>query len=207
VTTGLEASQTAGFEEFPVRARKIAIAALAATALLPVMPGVANAETATVTLTGGTLALSTAPFAFTNTAVTGAAQNITATAANWTVSDARGTGAAWTATISSTALTSAAGSVENSARTIAVGQMSMVNNAVTASSGSDATTNITSTPVTLTGSNQTFVASSGTNKGSYTFAPTLTLAVPANAYRSNYAGVVGGSALNPYTATLTLTIS
>jgi hypothetical protein len=61
--------------------------------------------------------------------------------------------------------------------------------------------------VTLTGSNQTFLASSGTNKGTYSFSPTLTLAIPANAYRSNYSGAVGGSSLNPYTATLTLTVS
>jgi hypothetical protein len=193
-----------------VRARRIAIAALVATALLPVVPGAANAATTTadVTLTGGSLAIAPAAFAFGSSALTGSANTLTATAANWTVTDARGTGAAWTATISSTALTSAAGSVDTVARTIAVGQMSMVNNAVTAGSGSDPTTNITSTPVpTLTGAGQTFIASSGTNKGSYTFAPTLSLVVPANAYRSNYSGVVGGSALNAYTATLTLTIS
>ena len=161
-----------------------------------------------MTLTGGSLTISTQPFAFANTAVTGAAQSINASPGSaWSVTDGRGTGAAWTATISSTALVSAAGSVETNAQTIAVGQMSTVDGAVTAGSGADATTNITTSGVTLTGSAQTFIASLGTNRGSYTFTPTMTLAIPANAYRSNYSGTVGSSGLNPYTATLTVSIS
>jgi hypothetical protein len=184
------------------------LAAVASAVLLPLIPGVANAETVTATLTSGSLALSTQPFAFGSNALTGANTNLTATPGSpWSVVDARGTGAAWTATISSTALTSAAGSVETSARTILVGQMSMANGTVTAGTGADAITNITNSPVTLTGSGQTFITSSGTNKGTYTFSPTLTLAVPANAYRSNYSAAVGGSSLNAYTATLTLSIS
>lgn len=168
----------------------------------------AHAETASVTLTGGTLTISTQPFAFSNTPLTGAAQSVNASPGSaWSVTDGRGTGAAWTATISSTALTSAAGSVETSVQTIAVGQMSTVDGTITAGTGADATTNITTTGVTLSGSGQTFLASSGTNRGSYTFTPTMTLAIPANAYRSNYAGTVGSSALNPYTATLTVSIS
>ena len=126
-----------------------------------------------MTLTGGSLTISTQPFAFANTAVTGAAQSINASPGSaWSVTDGRGTGAAWTATISSTALVSAAGSVETNAQTIAVGQMSTVDGAVTAGSGADATTNITTSGVTLTGSAQTFIASLGTNRGSYTFTPT-----------------------------------
>jgi hypothetical protein len=191
-----------------VRTRKLALAVAVGIVGSTAFLGVANAETASVTLTAGTLTISTQPFAFANTAVTGASQNINASPGSaWNVTDARGTGAAWTATISSTALTSAAGSVENVARTIGVGQLSMVNGAVTAGSGADATTNITSSGVTLSGSNQTFIASSGTNKGSYTFTPTMTLAIPANAYRSNYSGTVGSSGLNAYTATLTISIS
>ena len=191
-----------------MRIRLFVLAVVAGVLGSSALAGAAVAETASVTLTAGTLTITTYPFSFSNTAVTGAAQSINASPGTaWQIVDARGTGAAWTATISSTALTSAAGSVENSARTIAVGQMSTVDGSVTAGTGADATTNITTSGVTLTGSAQTFVASSGTNKGSYTFTPTMTLAIPANAYRSNYAGTVGGSALNPYTATLTVSIS
>jgi hypothetical protein len=31
--------------------------------------------------------------------------------------------------------------------------------------------------------------------------------IPANAYRSNYSGTVGSSALNPYSSTITVTIA
>lgn len=192
-----------------MRLQKITLAVAAASAVLvPLVPGTAYAETVTSTLTGGTLSLATQPFAFSSTGLTGANATITAVPGSaWTVVDARGTGAAWSATISSTALTSAAGTVETTARTIAAGQMSMTNGTVTAGTGADATTNLTSTAVTLSGSGQTFLASSGTNKGTYTVSPTLALAIPANAYRSNYAGTVGSSSLNAYTATVTLTIS
>jgi len=188
--------------------RRGVVAALAVSAaLLPLAPGIASAETVTSEIDGGALSLTTQPISFTTTALTGANATITATPGSaWSLVDARGTGAAWTATISSTALTSAAGTTETTARTIAVGQQSMTNGTVTAGTGSDPITNITSTGVTLSGSGQTFIASSGTNKGTYTFSPTLSLAIPANAFRSNYA--VGSSgAKNPYTATITLTIA
>jgi hypothetical protein len=184
------------------------VAAVASVAALPLIPSTANAETVSSTLSGGTLTVTTQPFTFTAATLTGANTNITASPGTaWSLVDARGTGAAWTATISSTALTSAAGTTETTARTIEVGQLSMANGTVTAGAGADPiSTTITSTPVTLSGTAQTYIASSGTNKGTYTFSPTMTLAVPANAYRSNYASGNTGTQ-NPYTGTLTLTIS
>jgi len=154
------------------------------------------------------LYLTTQPFAFGSTALTGANRTITATAAGpWSLADARGTGAAWSATISSTALTSAAGTVETTPRTIPVTALSITNGTVTAATGADPTTNLTSTGVTLSGSSQSFLSSSGTNRGTYTFTPTFKVAVPANAYRANYSGTVGSSTFNPYTATITITVS
>lgn len=156
----------------------------------------------------GYLYLNTGALTLANTALTGANSNLSLTPSSaWSVVDARGTAAAWSATISSTALTSAPGTVETTTRTIAVGQLTWADGTVTAGSGSDATTNITKTGLTLSGSAQAFISSSGTNRGTYSFSPTLTVAVPANAYRSNYAGTVGSSSLNPYTATITVTIS
>jgi hypothetical protein len=79
---------------------------------------------------------------------------------------------------------------------------------VTAGVGSDPTTNITgASGLALSGSAQTLISSSGTNKGTYTFSPTFSLLVPANAFRSNYSGTVGSSAVNSYTTTITLSIS
>jgi hypothetical protein len=156
----------------------------------------------------GFLYLNTSPLTLGSAALTGANTNRSLTPSSaWTVVDARGTGAAWSATVSSTALTSAPGTVETTLRTIAVGQLTWADGTVTAGSGADPTTNITKTGLTLSGSAQAFISSSGTNRGTYSFSPTLTVAVPANAYRSNYAGTVGSSSLNPYTATITVTIS
>jgi hypothetical protein len=156
----------------------------------------------------GFLYLNTTPLTLGATALTGVNTNRNLTPSSaWNVIDARGTGASWSATISSTALTSAPGTVETTLRTIAVGQLTWADGTVTAGSGSDPTTNITKTGLTLSGSAQAFISSSGTNRGTYSFSPTLTVAVPGNAFRSNYAGTVGSSSLNPYTATITLTIS
>lgn len=192
-----------------MRLRRIAFTAVAVSAVLASLaPGIASAdEEVTSTIDSGPLSLTTQPISFTTTALTGANATITASPAlPWSVVDARGTGEAWTATISSTALTSAAGDTESTVRTIAVGQLSMTDGTITPAAGADPTDNITPTGVTLSGSGQTFIASSGTSKGTYTFSPTLSLAIPANAYRANYTtGTSGGK--NPYTSTLTLTIS
>jgi hypothetical protein len=51
------------------------------------------------------------------------------------------------------------------------------------------------------------VTASATHKGTYTLTPSFSLALPANVYRSNYVGVVGSTALNPYATTVTYTIA
>jgi hypothetical protein len=156
----------------------------------------------------GCLYMTTQSFAFSNTALTGANKTITATAAApWSITDARGTGGTWSATISASPLTTVGGTVETAPQTIPVGQMSMTNGTVTAAAGADPTSHLTSTAVTMSASQQVFLASSGTNRGTYTFTPTFQIVVPAKAYRSNYSGAVGSTALNPYTATITVTVS
>jgi hypothetical protein len=197
-----------------VRMSKMAIAAAAVVTLTALVPGTAHADTttATATLTDGGVSLTLTPFAFGSSALTGANRTISATPAAWTAVNARGTDAAWTITVSSTALTSAAGntSPENTARTIAVGQMSMSIAGLTAGTGSDDTSHLTSSSVgTMSGSAQTFLSSSSAgSKGTYTFTPTLDVAIPANAYRSNYTtGTTNAGGINAYTATLTVTMS
>jgi hypothetical protein len=181
--------------------------ALVVTAALP---GVASAATETVTFTvaAGTLNLVSQPITFADTTYNGTDQTKTSNAGTaWVVTDARGTGAAWTATVSATAPTSAAGTVETTARTIPVGNLRLTTGTATAGTGSDPNTNITgASNMALSGSDQTLIASSGVNKGTYSFSPSISLLIPASAYRSNYFGAVG-TALNPYISTLTLTTS
>lgn len=126
----------------------------------------------------------------------------------WVAQDARGTGNGWSITIAvEGALTSGAGTFDTTPRTIAASNLTFAPGTVTALSGSDPTTNITTSNLTLSTSAQTFLSCSSMCKGRYGFHPTVTLAVPANAYRSNFTGAVNASALNPYTATLVFTIS
>jgi hypothetical protein len=190
------------------RTRTKAAAVFAVTAALAFAAAPAYADTAVSTVSGGSLSVTTAGATLTGVTLNGTNQTATGTAsAAWSIVDARGTGAAWTVAVTATVPTSAAGSTELTPRTLPVGGLSMTTGTVTAGTGSDPITNITgSSALAMSGSSQTLVASSGTNKGTYAVTPTFSLDVPANAFRSNYA--VGSSgALNPYSSTVTYTIA
>lgn len=192
-----------------VRTRTKAAAVLAAVAAVAVAAGPAHADTAVSTVSGSSLSVTTAGATLTGVTLNGSNQTATGTAASaWSIVDSRGTGAAWTVAVTATAPTSAAGSVETVARTLPVSALSMTTGTVTAGTGSDPITGITgATGLAMSTTSQTLIAATGPNKGTYALTPTFALAVPANAYRSNYSGAVGSSALNPYTSTLTYTIS
>lgn len=182
-----------------------ATAAVGAMLFIGLTP--ASAETVESTIDGGTLTASVSGASLSGVTLNGATQTATGTTGAWTITDARGTGAQWNLSVSATDLTSAAGSVEATARTIPVSALSLAPGAVTAEAGSDAATGITTADVALSGTSQTVVSAAAEHKGTYTVAAsTFSLAVPANAYRSNYSAEVGTSALNPYVSTVTFTI-
>ena len=132
--------------------------------------------------------------------MTGANQTFSsAPASAW--SDARGTGAAWTGTIHRP--DERAWHVGTMARTIAVDGLS-----VTAGTGSDPTTT-----TTITGSSPGPVGQfpdprlRDRQQQGYLHLHARLLAAHPGQRRSNYTGTVGSSGLNPYTSTLTLSIS
>ena len=180
--------------------------------------GSALAITAAVTLGDNTTFTSTAPSGGSLTATTVGAtltevrlngtstQYATGTSTQWTITDARGTGAAWTLSVSATVPTSAAGTVEQIARTLPIGNLTITPGPLTADTGADPVGSITAPALTLSGSTQTLVSTKGPNKGIYTLTPKFSLAVPANAYRSNWSDAIDDSNLNPYISTLTVTI-
>jgi hypothetical protein len=188
--------------------KTLALTALATIFMLgAAMPS--NAETVTAGVLGGALSLTSSPVVFSNTSLDGSNQTLSAQPlVPWTVLDARGTGAAWTSTISASDFISAAGTVDTTQRTFPASSLKVSVGSPTAGLGSDPITNITgASNLPLSGSAQTLMSSTGASKGLYTFTPTFTLTVPANAYRPNYAGNVGVSATNAYVSTLTLTIA
>lgn len=182
-----------------------AVAAAGAMLLVGLAP--ASAETVESTISGGSLTATVSGAALAGVTLNGTAQTATGTTGEWTITDARGTGAQWNLSVSATDLTSAAGTVEATARTIPASALSIAPGAVTAGAGSDPATGITTSSVTLSSTSQALVSAAADHKGTYSVAAsTFSLAVPANAYRSNYSGAVGSSALNPYVSTVTFTI-
>lgn len=177
----------------------------AAIAALGGLAGAARAATsdAQVTISAGSLSLSTPSFQGQSATLNGAAQSIAATPASpWSAVDARGTGGAWSVVASATDLVST-GTPD---RTIAAANLALTTGAVTAGAGADAITGMTTATAapftTPTGPGQTNVsvlAAPGPHRGSYTFTPQLGITIPVDALAS-YVG-------QPYTTTLTVTIS
>jgi hypothetical protein len=192
------------------RKRTIAAALGVGALTCAVVAPSAMADTVESTVSGSNLTATTSGATLAGVTLDGTTQTTAAAASTsaWSIKDARGTGAAWAVSVTATTPTSAAGSVETTARAIAVGNLKMSTGTVTAGADSDPIANITgSTDLALATTSQTLISSSGTNKGTYSLTPTYTLTVPANAFRSNYAGAVGSTALNPYVSTLTFTIA
>jgi hypothetical protein len=158
---------------------------------------------AQITVSAGLLSLSTPNFQAQGATLTGATQTLSTTPATpWNAIDARGTGAAWSMVASATDLVSTG----TPNRTIASSNLALTTGAVTAGTGADATTGMTTASAAAftvpTGAGQTNVAvlaAPGPQRGSYTFTPQLGITIPATALAS-----YGGS---PYTTTLTVTIS
>lgn len=191
--------------------RKITAASgvLVAAGLVVVLGAVsAQADTVNSTLSGGSLTTTTSAPTLSAVTLNGTnTQTSTGVAPSaWSVTDARGTGAAWTLSVSATDLTSAAGTVDTKARTIPVSALSITPGTITAGSGADSAANITASTLALSTTSQALVSAAGPDKGTYSLTPNFSLAIPANAYRSNYSGVVNTSTVNPYTSTLTYTI-
>lgn len=194
-----------------VYTRKIFVAsgALVVAGLLVTLGVVpAQADVINSTVSGGALTSTTSAPTLSSVTLNGTStQSSTGVVASpWSITDARGTGATWTLSVQATDLVSAAGTVDTIARTIPVTALTVTPGAITAGSGADPATNITAPAIALSTSQLALITAAGPDKGSYSLSPSFSLAIPANAYRSNYSGAVGSTAVNPYSSTLTYTI-
>jgi hypothetical protein len=185
-----------------------ALVALGSCAVLAIAVTPAAADTVDSAVSGGSLTSSTSGATLSGVTLNGSStQTATGTASSpWSIRDARGTGDTWTLSVSATDFTSDAGTVETTVRTISASHLTITPGTVTAEAGADSASNISADPLTVSTSSQALVSATGPDKGTYTLTPSFSLAIPANAYRSNYSGTVGSSPLNPYTSTLTYTI-
>ena len=171
----------------------------------------AMAETAESTVSGGSLGATTAGATLAGVTLNGFDQSVTGPSSEWTITDARGTGAAWTLSAMATAPTSAAGTtIDKIARVIPVDNLTITPGTITAGEGSDPASSVTAPTLKMSGSTQTLVSgspsSTSQSKGTYTLTPTFSLTIPANAYRSNWNAAVD-TGLIPYISTITFTIA
>lgn len=177
------------------------------TAALATPDGTTNNDV-NVSVSGGTLTATTSDLTLAPVVLDGASiQTTTGTPASaFTITDARGSGAVWSLSVTATDFISAAGTVDTTARTITAENLAIDPGTITAGTGSDAVP--TGSPIAaLSGTAQTLVATATPAAGNYSFTPTFTLTVPANAFRANFAGTIVAAVVNPYVSTLTYTIS
>ena len=185
------------------------IGILLSVALSPAMAATPD-DTVESAVTGGDLtATASAPPTMSGVTLNGTSTKYSiGTSGDWTITDARGSGAGWSLSASATDFISAAGTVDLTPRTLPVGNLTITPGIVTAGEGSDAAP--TTSPVEMAKSAQSLVfsapATSGGSKGTYTLNPEFSLAIPANTYRSNWSAGVD-TTKNPYISTITFTLS
>ncbi|TFD47340.1 hypothetical protein E3T55_15285 [Cryobacterium frigoriphilum] len=168
-----------------------------------------STDTISVAITGGPLtAVVTAPEAMSAVRLDGVTvQSSVGTASAWTITNARGSGAAWSLSASATDFISAAGSTDTDARTLPAESLTITPGSVTPFNGGVADAAPQTVPVTMSHQAQALVWSPKLGKGAFALTPTFSLTVPANAYRSNFSADRETSPQNPYVSVLTFTIS
>ncbi|TFD55955.1 ice-binding family protein [Cryobacterium sp. Hh38] len=156
----------------------------------------------------GTLTASTGGAALSAVVLNGTStQYATGSGPQWLIVDDRGTGAPWTLTVTATAATSAPGSTELIARTLPIDSLVIDPGPITAGPNGSNPARIVGRPLTMSGTPQVLLSTVGSNPGTYLLTPSFSLAVPPNAFRSNFSGEINASPVNPYVTTLTFTIS
>lgn len=185
----------------------VAVGILLAAAVSPAM-----ADDVSSAVSGGNLSATTAGATLGGVTLDGSnAQTATGPSTTaWTITDARGTGVAWALAASVSDFTSAISTgtapADTTARTIAATNLTITPGTITASAGADAAPATSAVVIATANSAQALVSATGPAKGTYTLTPTFSLAIPANAFRSNYATTVVAGDLNPYISTITYTI-
>lgn len=191
----------------------VAVGILLAAAVSPAMAADAGSSAVDSSVTGGDLSATTAGATLSGVTLDGS-NTQTATGPSttaWRIIDARGTGAAWALSASASDFTSAIGTgtdpVDTVVRTIAATNLTITPGTITASAGADTAPTTSAVVIEAADTAQALVSATGPAKGTYTLTPTFSLAIPANAFRSNYATTVVAGDLNPYISTITYTIA
>jgi hypothetical protein len=174
---------------------------LATCAFAVVSPAALAADDTSVTVTGGSLAITNPAAAdFPGTTLDGTSQTKTAGLAAFTVSDDRGSGAGWHVTAQATQFSEVdgTGAYVTGGKQLPASSMTMTAPTVSSPNTTSADPTISTGPHTVDGASAATVASAAVDAGmgDYDFsATTLTLTVPANAYAKTYRSDVTISAV------------
>jgi hypothetical protein len=175
------------------------VALLVVTGLLVATAAVVYAETATVTVTAGSLSVT--PDNVTLSAVVLDGSDKTATSAsgsnNWAAEDARGTGVGWHLTIDATDFTDGGNTIDISAADQEFKIQLLDTNIAVVSGNAKPTSSVTSLTAIPNTPALTF-ASAAVNEGmgSYTLNPNFELEVPAYILAGNYSSTITVSAVS-----------
>lgn len=190
------------------------VASLACAAVLvALLSPIANADSSTDTISaaihGGALtAVVSAPTTMSSVVLDGRTSHASVgVPAEWVITNARGSNAAWSLSVSATDFTSAAGTQDRVERTVPVSNLTITPGIVTTNDSAGADAPPATVPVTVSTEPQALVWTSTLGKGTFTLTPEFSLSIPPNAYRSNFAGTVDDSTVNPFVSILTFTIS
>ncbi len=150
---------------------------------LTVSPPPAGSQDVSLTLTGGSLSLTTNPVAFGVLALSGVDQTVDTTPAAWIATDATGSAAGWNVTVSSTDLTTTGGTI-----TVDNLKLQLLDaNIVTVSGNTAPASTVTSYQPLSGAALKILSAAATTGMGTYDFPPDFRLNVPAESAPGVYA--------------------
>ena len=181
--------------------RRIAVVA-AALSLLAATAGIAAAETASVTITGGSLSVSAANVTLGGVTLDGTDQTSTSASGsnNWSAVDATGTGVGWNLTIDSTDFTDGGSNTIDVSAADSKFRIQLLDTNVGVTAGN---TQPTSSATSLTdipeagGSALKFASAAvGDGMGTYTINPNFDFAVPAETYAASYTATITVSSVS-----------
>ncbi len=161
----------------------IVAAAIAVFSFAPV--GVARAD-AIVTVSGGSLSVTTQQISFGSVSLTGADQTANGTTTAWVVTDPTGTGAGYRVTIAATSFTSSSNTIPVSGFRATLADASVT----TVGGNTKPTSNMTTAAVLSTTAQTLLTAAANTGLGTYNATPTFTLLVPADTKAGSYTSTV-----------------
>ena len=177
------------------------VALLVVTGLLAMTAAVVYAETATVTLTAGSLSVDANDVSLSEVVLDGSDQTATSASGSnsWAAEDARGTGVGWHLTIDATDFTDAGKTINISAADQEFKIQLLDTDIAVVSGNTKPTSSVTSlTAIPEAPAAALTFASAAVNEGmgSYTLSPSFELEVPAETLAGNYSSTITVSAVS-----------